>query len=544
MIGTIRKHSKWLWIVIITITIATFIFWGSASNSGGRNRNYNFGTIDNEPVTQEAYVSAAKEAWLAFFLNYGANPNMKFDEQRGTYDRLFWLKKLKDYNIHVDDAATFRVAQEFLQTNNVTLDKLNQAFGGRADLTDFERFLRHNLGIDQLMSVLGLSSDLITTQEVKALYLQHYQELATEAVFFSATNFESAVVAPSPEALQQFYQQHLAEYHLSERVQVRFVKVDPTNFLADADQQIAKITNFMALLDAEYLKRGTNYYPHLTPAEAKKQMLQEQREIAARGFARKKADALADALSGMKPQHPSNIVALAANNGLQVKTTAPFEEQTGPAEQDLGLNFGRAAFALTPEDPVSEQPVEDGDAYFILSLEKRLPSEILTLDRIHDRVVADYKRYQALQLARRAARQFAESATNNIAKGKTFDAIAAESKVKAVSVPPISLSTRTLPEVEDHLSTYEFQRIAFGTPVGKVAEPVLTPEGAVVVYVRQLLPIDEAKMKADLPQFYKNVRLARRQEAIGLWLQREREKSMRNTPLAEPAAAPPGARRS
>src|SRR5215831_16754810 len=176
MIGTIRKHSKWLWGVIITITIATFIFWGSSSNSGGRARKYNFGTIDDEPVTQEAYINAAKEAWVGFFLNYGANPQIKFDEQRLTYDRLFWLKKLKDYNIHVDDAATFRVAQEFLQTNNVTLDKLNQAFGGRADLTDFERFLRHNLGIDQLMSVLSLSSDLVTLPEVKALYVQHYQE--------------------------------------------------------------------------------------------------------------------------------------------------------------------------------------------------------------------------------------------------------------------------------------------------------------------------------------------------------------------------------
>ena len=395
----------------------------------------------------------------------------------------------------------------------LSLDKFAQIIGERADLSDFERYLRHNLGRDQLISVVTLSSDLVTMPEVRNLYIQHFQELSTEAAFFSATNYANMVAEPSPDALAKFYQDRLSEYRLSDRVQVSYVKLDPTNFLADADQEIAKSPDLLAeKVDEEYQKRGTNYYPDLKPEEAKKRIVEEIRLGTAHDAARKKAEVLAEALYEMKPQ--PNLAVFAASNRLTLKTTAPFEEQTGPAEQDLGLNFARAAFALTPAEPIGEQPVADGDAFFLLALDKKFPAEILPLDRIHARVLADYKQSQALQLARRAGRQLAQSATNSIAQGKTFDAACAEAKVKPVSVPPISIRSRTLPEVEDHLSTYEYQRIAFNTPVGKVADFVETMDGGIVVYVRQLLPLDETKMKADLPEFYNTVRLARRQEAI------------------------------
>jgi peptidyl-prolyl cis-trans isomerase D len=537
MIGTIRKHSKWLWAVIIVVTIVTFVFWGS-SNSGGNSRKHNFGTIDGEPVTQEAYIDAAREAWVAFFLQHGGNPQFKFDEQRLTYERLFWLKKLRDYNIQVDDTTTFRAAQEFLHVHNLTLDKLAQAISEKAELSDFERFLRHNLGIEQLISVLSVSSDLVTMPEVRSLYQRDFQELATEAVFFSVTNYASMVVEPSPEALAKFYQLRLADYHLSERVQVSYVKLDPTNFLAEADQELAKITNLAARVEQVYQQRGSNYYPDVkTPEEAKKRILEDARRDLARGAAHKKAEALAEVLYEMKPQRSANLAVLAATNGLTVKTTAPFDEQSGPAELEIGLNFARAAFALSPSEPVSEQPVDDGDAFYLLALNKQLPSEIPTLDRIHDKVVADYKQYQALQLARRAGVQFAQAATNGIAQGKTFAAVAAEAKVKPISVRPFSLSTRSVPEIEDHLNLFEYKKIAFTAPVGKVADPVETMDGTVVVYVRERLPIDPAKMIAALPDFAKNVRLARRQEVITAWFQRELAKSMRDTPLAAP---PPG----
>ena len=72
MIGTIRKHSKWLWGIVITATIVTFVFWGSSTSSGPGHSGprIDFGRIDGVEVSQEEYGRAAREANLAFFMRY------------------------------------------------------------------------------------------------------------------------------------------------------------------------------------------------------------------------------------------------------------------------------------------------------------------------------------------------------------------------------------------------------------------------------------------------------------------------------------------
>ena len=56
------------------------------------------------------------------------------------------------------------------------------------------------------------------------LYKREHQEVATEAVFFSASNYLAGVTVP-PSALAQFYTNRLAVYRLPERVQVSYVRV-------------------------------------------------------------------------------------------------------------------------------------------------------------------------------------------------------------------------------------------------------------------------------------------------------------------------------
>jgi hypothetical protein len=259
-------------------------------------------------------------------------------------------------------------------------------------------------------------------------------------------------------------------------------------------------------------------------------------------FAHRKAESVAEVLYDMKPVLPENLAKVAATNGLALKRTVPFEENTGPTDLDAGMNFTKAAFALSEEEPLTESPIRDGDNFFLLAFDKKLPSEIQPLEKVRDRVIADYKQEQAVQLARRAGNQFAEAVTNGMAKGKTFAAIAADAKIKPVTVPSISYGTRILPEVEDHVSLFEFKRVAFNTPVGKTSNFVETENGGMVVYVRQLLPIDEAKMKADLPGFLRTVHQVRRQETINNWFQREASKALRDTPLSQPSpTGPPGA---
>src|SRR5208282_4032333 len=104
MIGTIRKHSKWLWVVIITLTVISFIYWGAAPSGVNRNGGRaggNYGTISGKKVTQQEYVQAVNEFKLFYLFHYGTWPDKQAkiteaDIERETYLRLFLLQKASD----------------------------------------------------------------------------------------------------------------------------------------------------------------------------------------------------------------------------------------------------------------------------------------------------------------------------------------------------------------------------------------------------------------------------------------------------------------
>ncbi len=140
-------------------------------------------------------------------------------------------------------------------------------------------------------------------------------------------------------------------------------------------------------------------------------------------------------------------------------------------------------------------------------------------------------------MARGAGMEFFQTATNGLAQGKAFSAVCDEAKLKPVELPPFSLSTRGLPEVEDRIRLDTFKQIAFSTPPGKVSNSQPTADGAVVLYVKSKLPPDEAKMKTDLPGFINYVRQTRQNEAFNEWFRKEAKRSGLDILLARPEPA-------
>jgi hypothetical protein len=540
MIGTIRKHSTWLWGVIIVVVIVTFVFWGSQSGYD-RSGNANFGFIDGQPISRDDFVNAQREVYLRYFLSHGTWPDSDtrqtgFNPQRETYEWLFLISKLHEYNIHTDSASVAQVARErlnILEQNHIPTDTFLQQ---HAD--DLQRYVRHELGVRQLMSVVGLSGQLVTPDEARALYEHEFQELATEAVFFSASNYLASVPAPTSEAVTQYYELHQADYRVPERVQVSYVAFNITNRLEQAEKQL---TNLDELVDANVREIGTNYYRIAkTPEEARARIREELIRRQAILDARREADEFAGTLFDMNPVQASNLALLAKTNDLTVKATAPFDEENGPKEFDGGPNFAKAAFLLTTNEPFADQPLIGDGAVYMIALDKRIPSEIPPLDRIRERVLQDYRHSQAVLLARNAGSHFVEVATNSLAQGKTFAAICVQADARPVTVPPFSLSTRELPAVEDHASLEHFQQVAFSTLPGHVSRFSLTPAGGLAVYVERRLPIDEAKMKEQMPRFIELVRRAREQEALAAWFNREANRALRGTPFNQPQPSPLG----
>ena len=552
MFGTIRKHQTWLWAVIITVIIISFVIFFSPYSKMNDNRQVaaNWGSINGEKVTQEEYVKAYKEICLRAFFMTGNWPDDEARKQGGDVEResFQWLllkQKQKELGIHISTDAVAQGARAMIsqfQRSGITSPEMfiNLVLKPRGyEVEDLERFVRHYMGLEELIATVGLGGKLVTPQEIRDLYKRENEQLETAAVFFSASNY-LASVSVAPDAVMQFYTNRQAGYRIPDRVQVSCVRFDLTNFLAEATQDLAKMTNLDLQIDEMYKQGGTNFlreWKAQTPEEARRNIrVDTLRKLQMQG-ARKKALEFATPLFDMDPVRTDNLDKLAKEKGLTVQITEPFDQRDGPSELAVGQDFAAKAFARTPVEPFAG-PIVGMDGVYVIAFNKKIPSEIPALDKIRARVEKDYQLGQAQDLARKAGLVFYPTLTNGLAQGKTVAALCADAKLQLVGLPPISISTRELEQVSEHLPLNQFKQLAFGTTVGKVSPFQMTTAGGVIVYVKSKLPLDEAKMIAALPTFANYVRQNRQNEAFNSWFRKEAEKGLRDTPLARQEASP------
>jgi hypothetical protein len=549
MFGTIRKHQTWLWAVIITLTIISFVVFFSPYSkvSGGRAESYNYGSINGERVTAAQFRDAAQEVQLSYFFQAGRFPGdekqSNFDLNRETYYWLLLVQQQQRMGIRVseDEAARFgRQVLQQLQQLGVSSPAVffQQVLAPhRLNAEDFERYCRHRLGLNQLMTATGVPGELLTPQAGRQLYEREHQEVATEVVFFSTSNYLASVTA-TPEAVSQFYSNNLSAYHLPERVQVDYVHFATSNYLAQAEKDLGP-TNLTEQVEDNYRRLGTNTLedaktPEAIKAKIRDLLLRQQ----AQAIARKKALDFANTLSDMKPVQAQNLAALARSNALAVSVSSPFsKDSTGPKELEVGADFVKVSFQMSPEEPFAG-PVAGRDGYYELALNKRLDSEIPGLDKVREQVTTDYQQDQARRLLYQAGNTLVQTLTNGLGQGKNFASLCAAAKVTPMDLPPISLSSPTLKEIEEHIPLSSFKQVVFGTATNQVSNFVPTRDGGLVVFVKNKLPLDTSKMAMDMPDFLKGYRQRLQNEAFNQWLRKAIEKGMRDTPLAQPKAPP------
>jgi len=550
MFGTIRKHQTWLWAVIITLTIISFVTFLSPNSklNSGRSAD-NFGSINGERVSRVQYVNALHEVDLhTLFMNgHWLNEDRKqtrVEPEREIYQWLLLQQIQRNLGVHVGDDAAANMGQQMVRSlermgigsPSMFIERVLQPHGLGVD--DFERYVRHFLGIQELIGTYGLSGRLITPQEAKALYDREHREISTEAAFFPASNYV-ANVAATPEQISQFYTNRLVNYIIPERVQVSYVRFNVTNFLSQAETDLG--TNLADIVDANYQRLGSNYFADAkSPEDAKAKIRVQLIRKQAMDEARKKALEFANVLFDIKPFQLDTLQQLATTNGLVAAVTPPFDRESDPKDLVVGPDFAKAAFSLSPDEPYAG-PITGLDGVYVIAYNRQIPRETPTLEQVLDKVTNDYKHSQALMQAQAAGRLFYQTATNALAQGKSFTNLCAEAHVQLVDLPPFSISTRALPEAEEFVNLNQLKQIAFSTQPGKLSNFQPTLDGGVVLYVKEKLPLDEAKATSEMPTFVAALRRTRQQEAFEDWFRKEADKALRDTPAMQKAPPTMGA---
>jgi len=550
MIGTIRKHSKWLWWVIAALTVISFLYWGASvptRNGGGVVGSSGYGSLYGHKITQQDYINARNEFYLSYWFQNNEwpdhNPNIKDkDLEEQIYLNLMLMQKADALGIYVSDDAAALAAGEMLRSlgrngQSVPIEafvkQVLQPEGLTAD--DFERFARDRIVIQQLAQTLGLTSSFITPQEAVAAYQREHQEISAQIVFLSASNFMSQVTA-TPAMVAQFYTNYQAEYRLPDRVQVNYVEFNLTNFLAQAKTELAK-TNFDSLVEMNYRQLGPDYFPDAkTPDAAKAKIRELLLQKQAFADARAQANDFATTVFNVNPLQADNLATAAKQKGLTVRLTAPFASQYGPNEFTAPAAFTKAAFALTSDDPLAG-PIVGPTSVYVIALAKQLPSEIPSLDQIRDRVTQDYRTVQATIFAQQAGTNFASALAGQLMTGHSFASVCIAAGLQPEALPPFSLSTRDLPELGNRTGLPQVKQATFSTPSGHASGFEETEDGGFIVYVQSRLPADTTTMNADLPQFTAGLRRQRASEAFNQWVQAEANRQLRTTPAFRQQAA-------
>ena len=223
----------------------------------------------------------------------------------------------------------------------------------------------------------------------------------------------------------------------------------------------------------------------------------------------------------------------AAAKGLEVKATPPFDRLHGLEEFHFPPEFSQKALALTDLQSLAVNAIPGEKAFYIIALKNRFPSEMQPLEKIRDKVTADYRSTQALELARKAGNSFHATLTNGLAQKKTFGELCAQAKVKTIALPPVAPETTSLPGLDPRLSLRQLQHSAMQLQPGQASNFTPTTDGGFILYLRDRLPFDEEKVKKELPEFLAKLRQYRQNQAFDQWFRRAAEQARLVIPAKE-----------
>ena len=541
MFSSIRRHQSWIWIIVVVlVSISMVWFFTDRSDRGGGRGPVSIASIKGRQVSLREYKEARTEIRLLYFLNYRNWPEedkklaQNFDVEQQTLYRLLRLSQAKEANIHTSDESVGEMVRRILGTTDPkaidTFTKEQLAKGG-VTANDFERFLRNDAAIQQLGTLGGLSGRFITPREAEGIYRREHQEIAADVVLFNPSNY-LAGVNMSATNINSWYTNHMANFRIPERVRVTYVEFTRSNFLADATKDTAKDTNYTKRVEDFYFKsitdKGTNAFKDtngvvLAKPAAIDRIKEDDLNQRAITMAYRKANDFASVLADKKPHRAEDLTKEAAVQNLKVNVSSAFDQMDGPADLKVSPGFTRAAFALTKDEPVSFQVLGGDEGFYVIALKETVPSENPPFESVRTKVNEAYRLEQAGDLARKAGTNFFAKVNDGLAKGQSFTFVALNEKLKATPLR-FSQSTETLPDLDDHVNLRQLKSMAAQMEPGRVSNYVPTPpNGGYVLYVRSRLPIDEAKLRLELPTFMGSMRHYRQSEIYSKWFGREVE---------------------
>ena len=203
---------------------------------------------------------------------------------------------------------------------------------------------------------------------------------------------------------------------------------------------------------------------------------------------------------------------------LKVEKTQEFtESHPCPELASVAPAIGEA-FRLTEKDPNSEA-VQTETGFYILHLDKLVPSRPLTLDEARTKVIDQIKNERGHELMVSKANEARIKLTLSLKAGKSFADAAKEAGLKVESFPVFSL----LEPPADKPNANEIIEKAVELNDNALSDLVQTAEGGLMIHVDKRDPVEESKFKREISDQMSKLRERKRFGVFLHWLQLNRK---------------------
>ncbi|MBM3847924.1 MAG: hypothetical protein FJ405_16770 [Verrucomicrobia bacterium] len=553
MFAGLRRYQRIIMAIAAIAIIPPFVIYfsptGQQSFGGGPEADW--GRLDGRPISTDEFLSAQKEAFLRMRVYTGQWPSDNERLTEFTYQQLLIISQLKEHGIKAGESAVARQALAFGLNDMDVFMKNIPRNALQISKADVMRFIEHETGFRELSHLVSAGSQLVPPREVEERFNRQHEEFVVETVFFTGSSYTNSLVL-NDETLARHYTNYQSSYRLPERLQVAYVEIPKSNFFAQADASLTALTNLEAIIEQAYQSGGgTNFNDPKNPGvilnekDAKAKIREDIRGQQALRSAYNRASEVADKMMTQE-QLTLPLFEQSMNEAKQeVRVTSPFQRGKLPPELDgVPVELSPRLFELTNASAaIFPMPIMGENAVYLLAAKNRLPSQTEPFLVVKSKVAEDYLRTEGGSLATQAGTAFHSALTNDLSAGKSFAESAASHRHRVETLPPFSLSTETLPELEGRMDIGQLKNALMNLTNGAVSRFIYTRGGGAVVKLRERRPPAVAIKGDRFANFVQDEKFRRINEALGGWFDRlaqarlQRPASQRDAEAAQPPAA-------
>ena len=575
----IRRKQKWLFAAIAIPVIFGFVilFTPDAEDRlfgrGGQAESGSYGQLNGEMITRNQWLEAQGILLAPIRMRFGGQlPNLNNDFMDSQIPNILREQALMQrYGIKPSQDDSINWISRFIDsqlegvpavsrpTHQQEYSRMTAAVGGDGPLL---ALARHQVGVDQLRRLSGVSGILLSAKEVQIRYRENNEQYEAEGIFLAHTNYLPLVQA-TEEQLKTHFTNNLSEYRIFERRQLSYVTFPATNYLDAAEKKFDALTseerggfltnywegitsiagyktNSIANLAKQVASVRTNEYAGMKIEEAtadiREQILTLPWNLKA-GLATLEAyraglDFQESLVATYKAQPAlDTLEKMALLQNLTARTTVPMSDSSNPvpglsgvtASQLFGLSVTNAFIV---GDPFSGQ-VSD---FYIASLKQIIPSRNRTFAEVKTQVTAAYKKTEGIKFMKAAGEKIHQS----IKAGKPLAEVAKENNLTVTKLGPFNSAGGAIPGLANKANSEDFRTQALGLEVGAASELITSStapsdstaeEAAFVVKLTAKTPVAKEKFDAEFADYLENERASAVAQAYMPWLERQTEEA-------------------